>query len=104
MTNVRKSLNLRSNVVLPILRLRTHTNKVGESHKGSFEALWLPNALNVDFPSGPVVQDLPDNAGDTGLIPGLGRFHMPRGNLAHEPQLLNPCSRASELQQEKPPQ
>ena len=23
------------------------------------------------------------NAGDTGLIPGLGRFHMLRGNLAH---------------------
>ena len=23
------------------------------------------------------------NAGDTGLIPGLGRFHMLPGNLAH---------------------
>ena len=80
MTNGRKSLNLSSSVVLPILRLRTHTNKVGESHKGSFEALWLPNALNVDFPGGPVVQNLPANAGDTGLTPGLGRSHLPHGN------------------------
>ena len=88
-TNVRRPLNLRSNVVLPILRLRTHINIVGESHKGSFGALWLPNALNVDFSGGPGVQNLPANAGDTGLSPGLGRFHMPRGIEAHEPRLLN---------------
>ena len=29
-----------------------------------------------DFPRGPVVKNLPANAGDTGLIPGLGRSHM----------------------------
>ena len=34
----------------------------------------------LDFPGGPVVKNLPCNAGDTGLIPGAGRFHMPRGN------------------------
>ena len=34
-----------------------------------------------DFPGGPVVKDPSANAGDTGLISGLGRFHMPRGNL-----------------------
>ena len=28
------------------------------------------------FPGGPVVKNLPANAGDTGSIPGLGRFHM----------------------------
>ena len=33
---------------------------------------------------------LPANAGDMGLIPGLGRFHMVWGNLAHAPQLLKP--------------
>ena len=42
------------------------------------------------FPDGPVVRNPPANGGDTSLIPGLGRFHMPRGNLAHVPQLLSP--------------
>ena len=32
------------------------------------------------------------NAGDTGSIPGPGRFHMPRSNEAHAPQLLSPCA------------
>ena len=34
----------------------------------------------ADFPGGPVGKNLPGGAGDTGLIPGLGRFHMPQGN------------------------
>ena len=45
-----------------------------------------------DFPSGPVAKNLPCNAGDMGLIPGLGRSHMPWGNEAHVPQLLKPTS------------
>ena len=32
------------------------------------------------FPGGAVVKNLPANAGDTGLSPGLGRSHMPRSN------------------------
>ena len=32
------------------------------------------------FPGGPVVENLPANAGDTGSSPGLGRSHMPRSN------------------------
>ena len=59
-------------------------------------------------------KNLPANAGDMGSIPGLGRFHMPRGNKAHA---LEPMSctywaqvkpteaqppRACALQQEKP--
>ena len=35
-----------------------------------------------DFPGGPVVKNPPANAGDIGLIPGLGGSHMPRGNQA----------------------
>ena len=31
------------------------------------------------------------NAGDTGLIPALGRSHMPGSNTAHAPQLLKPA-------------
>ena len=33
-----------------------------------------------DFPGSTVDKNLPDNAGDTGLIPGLGIFHMLRGS------------------------
>ena len=34
----------------------------------------LTNVCHVDFPGGSVVKNLPANAGDTGLIPGSGRF------------------------------
>ena len=47
-----------------------------------------------------MVKNLPANAGDTGSIPGPGRFHMPRRNETCVPQLLSP--RAHALQQEKP--
>ena len=32
------------------------------------------------FPGGPVVKNSPANAGDLGLIPDSGRFHMPRAS------------------------
>ena len=35
-----------------------------------------------DFPDGPVVKNPLANAGDTGSIPGLERFHMPRNPYA----------------------
>ena len=35
---------------------------------------------HLDFPSDPVVSSPPANAGDTAVIPGLGKFHMPRSN------------------------
>ena len=41
------------------------------------------------FPGGAVVENLPANAGDMGLSPGLGRSHMPRSNWARQPQLLS---------------
>ena len=50
------------------------------------------------FPGGPGVENLPANAGDMGLIPGLGRFHLLWSSLARVPQLLSPSSRAQELQ------
>ena len=37
-----------------------------------------------------MVKNLAATAGDAGLIPSLGRFHMPMGPLSHMPQLLNP--------------
>ena len=33
-----------------------------------------------DFPGGPVIKNSSVNAGNIGLIPGLGRFHMPWDN------------------------
>ena len=54
------------------------------------------------FPGGPVLKNLPANAGDAGLIPGFGKSHIPWGNYACVPQLLSPCCRACAPQQEKP--
>ena len=34
----------------------------------------------LGFPGGSVTKNLPANVGDLGLIPGLGRFHMPWSN------------------------
>ena len=49
---------------------------------------------NWGFPGGLVVKNPPANAGDMGSIPDLERSHMPQGNLAWVPQLLNLCSKA----------
>ena len=46
----------------------------------------------MDISGGPVVQNPSAIAGDTSLTPGPGRFHMPRGNEAHVPQLLSPSA------------
>ena len=37
-----------------------------------------------------MVENLPANGGDAGLIPGLGRFHTPHSNYACALQLLSP--------------
>ena len=34
----------------------------------------------MDFPDGPMVKNLTANAGDTGSVPGLGRFHVSWSN------------------------
>ena len=47
-------------------------------------------ALGRDFTGGPVVKNLPGNAGDVGFIPGFGRFHRQGDNKAHVPPLLSP--------------
>jgi len=40
-----------------------------------------------DFPGGGVDKNLPTSARDINLIPSPGRFHVPRNNQAHVPQL-----------------
>ena len=42
------------------------------SHGGNLHKRPIPR----DFPGGPMGKNLPANSGDTGSIPGLGRFHM----------------------------
>ena len=49
----------------------------------------------MDFPGGPVVNNLPGNAWNIGSIPGAGSFHLLLGTKACVPQLLKlTCSRA----------
>ena len=54
------------------------------------------------FPGGSVVKNPSAIAGDVDLIPGPGRSHMVWNNKAYAPQLLSLCSRAWELQLQKP--
>ena len=52
-----------------------------------------------DFPGGLVVKNPPASAGDTGLIPGLGRFHRQLSPFAEPLKPTHP--RACAPQQEK---
>ena len=54
-------------------------------------------------PGSTVDKILPVNRGDTGLIPGVGRFHIPWSNGAYVPQLLNPCAATAEAQRPESP-
>ena len=55
-----------------------------------------------NFPGGPMVKDLPANAGDMSSIPGPGRSYMPGGYISPCAQILRLCSKACELQLLKP--
>ena len=37
---------------------------------------FVKNLTHSAFPGGPVIKNLPANAGDASLIPGLGRSHI----------------------------
>ena len=54
------------------------------------------------FPGGPVAKNPLTSAGDTGSIPGPGRFCMPQSNSAHA-QPLSPNSTTRSHRREKPP-
>ena len=62
----------------------THSSKVYYSHNEEFwESRVTPTQIQNglrDFPGGAVVKNPPANAGDTGLVPGPGRSHVPRSN------------------------
>ena len=61
---------------------------------GGFTLEHAPEIIWKDLAGGPVVRNLPANAGDTSSIPGPGGSHMTWSNKAHVPQLLSPHSRA----------
>ena len=52
------------------------------------------NRQSGDFPGGTVDTNLPDTAGDTGSIPGLGSIHIPWSIQAHAPRLLSPSAQS----------
>ena len=59
----------------------------------------------MGLPWGIAVKNSPVKAGDTGLISGLGTFHMPWGKQVHVSLLLKPVNpRAWALQREELPQ
>ena len=70
--------------------MRTLSQLIYQMHLFQQGSISIKKAIG-GFPGGAVVENLPANAGDTGLSPGLGRFHMPRSNWAREPQLLSLC-------------
>ena len=61
-----------------------------------------PDSQSWDFPSAPVVKNLLVNAGDMGLIPGQGRFHVLLSNPAHVPNYWVHVPAARAPNQEKP--
>ena len=45
-----------------------------------FNSIISITVISGAFPGGSVVKNLPASAGDTGLVPGPGRSHVPRSN------------------------
>ena len=56
----------------------------------------------MDFPAGSAVKNSSDNAGDTCLIPGLGRSHTHHGATVKPFTILSLCPRNREPQVLKP--
>ena len=55
-----------------------------------------------DLPDGPMVRNLSANAGDTDLIPDLGRSHMPQRQLLKPKSLESMLCNKRSHQNEKP--
>ena len=55
------------------------------------EGFMLNEISQQDFPGGPVVKNLPSNAGDPGSIPGWGT------KIPHAMGQLSPCATTTEL-------
>ena len=66
-----------------------------QSIKDKFDKLEFIKIWNWDFSGGPVVKDLPSNAGDTGLIPGWG-IKIPHAAGQQSLRTLKPAHRNEE--------
>ena len=53
--------------------------------------------LTLDFSGGSVGESPAANAGDTGSIPGPGRFHTPWSKEPHALQVLSPFAATTEV-------
>ena len=51
--------------------------------------MWALKIMFLGFPGGAVVKNPPANAGDVGLVPGLGRYHIAA-------EQLSPCATTTE--------
>ena len=76
--------------------LRWKLGVLALDHWGSPPPHPSETTVHRGFPGDSVVKNPPTNAGDTGLIPGLGRSHRLRSNSARAPELLkyvhlDPC-------------
>ena len=54
------------------------------------------NSISLGFSGGSVVKNWSVNAGDTGLLPDLGRCHMTQSNEACVSQILSLCFTTTE--------
>ena len=70
-----------------------HTNtisKLAVMRTGEHKCKITGNAFRIKTPAGTSLMNPPASAGDTGSIPGVGRFHMPWRYWTHVPQLSLP--------------
>ena len=77
------------------LEIEDYFLKTKGSTQEVLSVLTLFNNIGLeDFSGGTVDKNLPAIAGDMGLIPGLGRSHMPWSSLAHisTPPKSLPCA------------
>ena len=78
-----------------VWELRSHVVQQKKQNKQT-KIFWILALARPALSEGPVVKTPPALAGDMGVIPDLGRFHMPRGNHAHTLQLLTPQATTAE--------
>ena len=71
-----------------IISLNAYDRKEERSKKNYLSFYF--KELDRDFPGGPVVENSPCSAGDTGLMPGQGRSHIPATGQ------LSPCATINE--------
>ena len=66
-------------------------NRIFMYNTGNYIQNPMTNHLG-DFPDGPLFKNLPANAGDTDLIPGPARSHMPWGQLSWRIATTEACA------------